>query len=267
MRARPLHSATLALLLGAALPSGAAVARETCPTVRSADAIAAAGPDGTVRLRSGREVRLLDVRLAPGGKAAETARGLLGSLAGSDITVDAAGQPDRWGRLPASLALAGAAPVDLADLLVAEALAVVDPDTRDALCRPDLLAAEGRARTRRAGLWAASGWPLAATDTAALAAAADSGFAIVEGRVLSVGERRERTYLNFGRNWATDFSVTIPRRSWAAFKARGLDAAALTGRRVRVRGNVEIRRGPTMELTVPDVLELLDKPPATKPAP
>jgi hypothetical protein len=83
--------------------------------------------------------------------------------------------------------------------------------------------------------------------------------------VISVGERRERTYLNFGRDWSKDFSVTIPRRIWRVLKERGIDATTLQGREVRVRGIIEVRRGPTLELTVPETLELADAVRAPRP--
>lgn len=74
--------------------------------------------------------------------------------------------------------------------------------------------------------------------------------------MLSVGERRSRTYLNFGRDYARDFAVTVSKRAWSRFTGRGLGAEALRGRLVRVRGVIEIRRGPVMELWVPDMLEV-----------
>ena len=83
--------------------------------------------------------------------------------------------------------------------------------------------------------------------------------ALVEGEILSVGERRDRTYLDFGRDWSRDFHVTVPKRVWAAMVKAGEPASSFKGRRVRVRGIVEMRRGPSIELTEPALLERLPR--------
>lgn len=75
----------------------------------------------------------------------------------------------------------------------------------------------------------------------------------------SVGERRQRTYLNFGPDCTADFTITIPKRSWARMQERGLSAAALRGRRVRARGVIEAWHGPALEIFSPEMLEILDE--------
>jgi hypothetical protein len=114
-----------------------------------------------------------------------------------------------------------------------------------------------RARSQRIGLWADERHrPVDAGDLDRLKGLIGR-FALVEGRIRSVGERRERTYLNFGSDWKTDFTITIPKRSWARMSEQGLSAAALRGRRVRARGVIEEWQGVAMEITVPDMLEVL----------
>jgi hypothetical protein len=89
-------------------------------------------------------------------------------------------------------------------------------------------------------------------------------FAIVEGRVISVGERPGRTYLNFGRAGTNAFTVTVPKRSWAMLRRRGISAQTLRGRRVRARGIVEMWRAATIEIVAADMLEILDAAPAAR---
>jgi endonuclease YncB( thermonuclease family) len=264
MRARVLAALCLAALAActdaAAQTRGRARAQPeaACERVRSEDAIRSVSAPGEVALASGAKARLLDIRLPDDADEARHATAVLASFEGRRVTVAAIGEADRWGRLSAELALVGdAAPIDLAELLVGEGFALVDAGERDALCRPELLAVEERARQRRLGLWAGERYrPAQAGDGERLKSLVGR-FGLVEGRVRSVGERRERTYLNFGPDWQTDLTVVIPKRTWAVLQSRGLSAAALRGRRVRVRGIVEEWQGVAVEIAAADMLELL----------
>ena len=229
----------------------------SCGAERSEDRIVSADGSGDVRLLSGRMVRLVDLRIADRDPGGADARAILRTLAGEPVEVMSAGAADRWGRLPAALTVGGPAGYPLAELLVGEGLAVVDPGERDALCRSDLLGTEGGARRRRVGLWKDGGPSIRADDADALRAAAGR-FAVVEGRIVGVGERRDRTYLNFGRDWSREFSVVLSKKGWAAAKARGLSAAALTGALVRVRGMVDARPAPTVEVVAPELIEVVE---------
>jgi hypothetical protein len=82
-------------------------------------------------------------------------------------------------------------------------------------------------------------------------------FALVEGKVLSVRESGSIIYMNFGRRWTEGFSVVIPRRRQRAFAAAGIELKQLAGRRVRVRGFIEQRRGPIIEADAPEQIELI----------
>ncbi|HEV3176929.1 MAG TPA: thermonuclease family protein, partial [Stellaceae bacterium] len=82
---------------------------------------------------------------------------------------------------------------------------------------------------------------------------------IVEGKVLSVRESGPTIYVNFGRRWTQDFTVTIAKRNESAFTSAGLEPKRLQGRRVRVRGYVEQRGGPWVEATRPEQIELAER--------
>lgn len=243
----------------------AATPSEPCPGDTQRERIAQVGPGGGLLLASGREVRLADVRFPEPAEAGVALAGRpapawLASLVGSEVIVQAFGSPDRWGRLQGIVSLppgSGSAAIEVAELLVGEGLALVDVGERDALCRPGLLAIEAAARAGRRGLWAAAGEPLPAAEPDGLRERVGQ-FALVEGRVASVGERKDRTYLNFGRDFARDFAVSIPKRGWAAMKRAGLSADALRGRVVRVRGILELRRAPSMEIVAADMIEVVD---------
>lgn len=246
----------------AAAPRAGTAAPAGCTAEPKPGRIVRVTPEGEIALQGGETVRLLDVRLpTPDGLEAvvrDAAAAWLGSLAGLPVAVREAGPPDRWGRVPAAIEIEdgpdGIGRADVAEFLVGEGLARVDPGERDALCRPGLLDVETEARARQVGLWADEPAPFPATDVERLRGAAGR-FVVVEGRILSVGERPARTYLNFGRDFARDFAVVVPRRTWQQMIRSGLTAAALTGRTVRIRGTVELRRGPTMEIATADVIE------------
>jgi hypothetical protein len=81
----------------------------------------------------------------------------------------------------------------------------------------------------------------------------------VEGTVLSVNDRGSTVYVNFGRRWSEDFTVTIAKRNVRSFTAAGLDPLKLAGRRVRIRGWVDERGGPWIEAIRPEQIELADR--------
>ena len=76
-------------------------------------------------------------------------------------------------------------------------------------------------------------------------------FAVVEGKVLSVRESGGTIYVNFGRRWSEDFTVTVLKRNERSFTAAGLALKKLAGQRVRVRGTIEERGGPWIEAARP----------------
>ena len=123
-------------------------------------------------------------------------------------------------------------------------------------CAAELAAVEAEARHAKRGTWA---------DPAAIKNAESPGdilagigrFTVVEGKVLSVRQAGATTYLNFGRNWTRGFAVTISRRMVAAFEAAGLSPKSLENRRIRVRGYVEARGGPRIEVLRVGQIELL----------
>ena len=166
------------------------------------------------------------------------------------VTLHAVGKRDRYGRLPV-IALGGGTSVQERLLLVGEALAM--PGRLPAPCREALFAAEARARAGKRGVWRRS--PVERATDPSLRERVNR-FAVVAGRVASVGDRERALYLNFGANWRDDFSVFVSRRDFGRHPEwlRILSAAA--GRRVRVRGWLEDRGGPSMRVRDVGQIEL-----------
>lgn len=210
-------------------------------------------PDGTLGLEDGRTVRLAGVYL-------DAAAGHV--LTGLELRLMVLDVPDRWGRVPV-LATAGYL---LQGHLLAEGLAAVWPLMVPASlppgCDAEFARAEAVARAARKGLWGRSvpqpgpqpGLRQDARDPQAVLAR-NGRFAIVEGRVESLGKARDTRYLNFGGRWATDFTVTFSSSIEGQLAAKGMDPARMEGARVRVRGVVLEKDGPHIEVTDPAQIE------------
>ena len=207
--------------------------------------------DGSAALLAGIEV--------PPGIMPDARAWLAARLEGEGVVLRASGPaPDRWGRTPALAFVPGDAAADSVQVELVEAgLARVRAPTRTP-CRAALLAAEAIARAERAGLWGdpATGL-LQAEDTAAFAAR-DGQTVVVEGQVASVAQRGYRTYVNFGPLRFRDFSVAVLKPDAKIFDKNGLPLAALAGHRVRVRGALDLRFGPQVEIADPEAIEVID---------
>jgi len=258
--AAPLASFLLALL-GAAPLAEASAAKAPCPPATVVDWIETVTEDGEPVLRSSGPVRLMGLRLPDEAPSRTAALTWLRGRQGREVLVQGAPARDRWGRLPARLVLAGQAErLDVAHGLVESGLALVDTASGEGACTPETLALEATARDRGLGLWAEDRYkPVPVGDVTRLRERIGQ-FTLVEGRIRSVGERRQQTYLNFGTDWATDFTIVLPKRVWTLLQERGLGRAALEGRRIRARGILGERQGPALTISAPEAVEVLDEP-------
>jgi micrococcal nuclease len=107
---------------------------------------------------------------------------------------------------------------------------------------------EGAARKNRRGVWQQ------VLISPANAPDALGQFRVVEGKVTRVYAAREATYLNFGDDWKTDFSVTVPKRLLRKF---GTTLDAIEGKTVRVRGIIVKENGAMIEINQPEQLEVI----------
>ena len=171
--------------------------------------------------------------------------------------------PDRWGRVVAFVFAAapeapnrpGPARLPVGEALIDAGLARYEPSAAARPCRSALLAAEAGARSSGLGLWADPYYAIiAAADRLSFAEKAGSSV-IVEGRITGVASRRPRITLYFGPRQGWDFSVTILPRNRETFETAYSSLSGLTGQTVRVRGLLDIRFGPQIEISDPDEVE------------
>lgn len=180
-------------------------------------------------------------------------------LAGAEIRLAPLDpKPDRWGRIPAWISSGSQTDAGLAGEALAAGLGRYRADSSAKPCRVALLAAERAARETRRGLWSETGFSVLDAADARAALRAAKGFVIVEGRILTIGERRGRLYLNFGARRTTDFAIVISKRNAALIENAGIALRKLAGRRLRARGLLDRGFGPVMEIMSADALELLD---------
>jgi endonuclease YncB( thermonuclease family) len=210
----------------------------------------------TVQLTDGREVRLAGIEAPDSAKAA-----LATLVSGHDIVLRKLGaETDRYDRVVALVALqredAGGT---VQQMLLAQGHARVSGNIGDKACAEAFLGAEKAARAAGLGLWADPHYLMKKAEDPEGILAVRGRFAVVEGKVLSVRESGATIYVNFGRRWSEDFTVTVLKRNERTFTTAGLELKKLAGQRVRVRGTVEERGGPWIEAVRPGQIEIAER--------
>ena len=215
--------------------------------------VARVDQDGTLILPDGRRLVLEGIRLPladkkMSGQVLAALRDMIspGSVSFTTVTPE----KDRYGRTRVQ----GFGGVWLQTALLEQGLArvMIAPDRSE--CAPDLLEAEARARTRKAGIWSLTDYRVRTPRTLA---GATGSFQLVEGEVSNIGHADGRTFIDFGSGNRRIFSAVIGSQDRHAF--RDFDFDELSGRHVRVRGIVQDYRGrPEIGLSSPYQIEALD---------
>lgn len=263
--------AALALAVLAALWSGTAAARTATPLPKG---LAAGVPgqvaditDGdTLVLDDGRKIRLVGIQAPklPLGRpgfptwplAPESSRALETLALGRRVTPYFGGaREDRYGRVLAHLGRDDG--LWLQGKMLARGMARVYTFEDNRAVTGEMYALERAARDARRGIWAHPYYRVLADRDAERHIVS---FQLVEGRVHAAALVRGRGYINFGADWRTDFTITVPKRALATFRtAFGRKMEKLTGKRVRVRGWLRRFNGSMIEATHPEQIEVLEK--------
>lgn len=224
-----------------------------------APATVAAVRDGrTLVLDDGREVRLAGLDVPAGYDAAKTR--LADLLAARPIILKRLGiDADRYGRPQVYAFTADDGGMrSVQQALLAGGHARVNAHVGDRSCAAALLAEELRARKGNLGLWREPLFRPRDADKPSELQGDLGRFTLVEGKVLSVRDTAGTIYMNFGRRWSESLTVTISKRNESTFKAAGIEPKRLEGRRIRVRGFLEMRTGPVIEAVRPEQIELTE---------
>jgi len=248
----------VALLAATLAPAATPAVAEGCLFEPQGEGRVAEIIDGrSFRLTDGREIRLAGIESA--GDETTTPRrtaALAALIAGREVSLLGPDDtPDRYGRQTAIVVL-GSTETPVQALLLRQGDALVSAEIADKDCAAELDLAEAEARQAQRGVW---------SDPAVIKNAESSGdilagigrFAVVEGTVLSVRQAGATTYLNFARNWTRGFAATISRRTAATLESAGIALKSLENRRIRVRGFIEARPGPRIEVLRAGQIEIL----------
>ena len=168
--------------------------------------------------------------------------------------VDLSKKPGRYGRYSVNL-FANSGHRWMQQELVNAGLAIVRPGRNSRECDAMLFAAEKAARNKNIGIWRFSRLIIMAADDVNWQSKVEN-YHLVEGKIISVGETKTRTYLNFGKNWDDDFTVVVAKQHIKRFKKVFNDLKLLSGKIVRVRGWMISSRGPMIEIYHPGQIEI-----------
>lgn len=167
------------------------------------------------------------------------------------------GRTNRMGYRLGHVETGGDDPVWLQGYLIAAGYARARPDSANPEMAAEMGALEDAARTAKKGLWAD---PYYAVQTPETAETLIGRFGIVEGRIHAVAMNNNMTFLNFGPDWRTDFTIGMEPETRRAFTRRNMDPQKWQGRTVRVRGWVEKYNGPFIRLEDISRLEFITAP-------
>jgi hypothetical protein len=273
MRVKPsfIVLAGLAAIFAAPRPASA----EDCVAPAETREVRLTGLDrhGDLVLADSTLLRLAGLAPRQGETERERFSAMLQPWLGRDFELAVLGTADRWGRAPARLLLPDGpagdiAGRDLSALLLAAGAALHLPEPGLGGCNALWRAAESGSLAKTAANRAVSATPatnlafaglpvIDGHDPAAMRAQAGR-IAVVEGRIAAVGERAQRTYLNFTRRRGAGGSIVLSRSLWRELQRTGWTASALTGKRVRVRGVIEGRDGLLIAIESRAALEMVD---------
>lgn len=140
--------------------------------------------------------------------------------------------------------------------LLALGLAQVKTGQRNPEMAAQMYALETKARASKIGIWEDGH---SAVITPEETPEHLNSFQIVEGRVESVATRNNRTYVNFGKDWRTDFTVSITSGDRRRFLKAVVNPMDWGGKTIRVRGWIDEYNGPYIQITHPEAVEILSR--------
>ena len=132
--------------------------------------------------------------------------------------------------------------------LLEEGLAVLYTIPPNVKYSQQLIAAQKKARDNKRGIWASY-----ATIDAKDAAQFVNKACTVRGKVLSVRTSSKCTYLNFGADYKTDFTVVVFKQSYPSFAKKGIKHLSFyKDKTIKVTGRIKKYNGPEIIINGPE---------------
>lgn len=204
--------------------------------VAKTERVTAIKPDGSIVLSASGNAAFSDI-LLPDARRAEA--WLAEHVLQQNIDVEM-GETDRYGRTMIRSSVE--------EQMLRDGVAMYYASEED--IPPRWAAAEAAARHAGRGLWEAKDTVLTPYNVAQH----QGSFAVVEGTITRTYDSKPATYLNFGDDWHSDFSVTVPGKARRSMK--DILARLKPGTKVLVRGYVYEENGPMIKLMKADNLEI-----------
>ena len=169
--------------------------------------------------------------------------------------------PDRYGRQRAQLFMGDKGGLSWVQAeIVKRGLAMVAPDVGASQCTRELLGLEHQARQNKQGLWGAGIFQIRSASRSKELLKYAQTFQIIEGRIKRLSTSRGKIYINFGRNWKNDLTISLTKSAAQAMKLDPEKLGELKGKFIRARGWVEINKGPLIRVSNSHQLEMMDRP-------
>jgi endonuclease YncB( thermonuclease family) len=127
-------------------------------------------------------------------------------------------------------------------------------------CMHELLAHERVARQAQSGLWANAAYATRPAYQARAILRQRNTYQIVSGRLVQATTTKTYTYLNFGKDWRSDFTAGIAGKLTRKHPAWAKTLAGLAGKKVEVRGWITYRNGPFIEIEDPSQIATVEEP-------
>jgi endonuclease YncB( thermonuclease family) len=252
----------------AGLASLAAIgsAQAVCGTAEGTARVADVDERLDLVLVDGRTVRLGGLILPDPERApdlAEAARDFIVTrIVGRDGDLERlASGTDRWGRVVADIQFSDLGPDGHRNTagatLLAAGYGLVSPAFEARGCVSERLRIEDQARSGGLGLWGDPGAAIIDAADAETLRRNEGRFVVIEGRVRRVGFGRSRLYLDLMPRGGP--TIVVPRKFEATFARAGHAVDAAAGERIRVRGALDDRLGPRLEVSEPAMIEFLGR--------
>lgn len=239
-------------------PAGADSLPEDCAQPPMVEGVVAAVDDhADIVLTNGERLRLADVHLPRRGEERQLSRDLLqhlrGSLVDKSISYYETGRRDRYDRLPVHLFTADQQSVQRDLMHAALAVFLPDPMTKKNIglsCYVKALTGlllEDERKARHSHEQLASAASVFDAESGRLWAMRGE-FAIVQGVITDIKVTKRGAFVNFGEDWKQDFTAVLSKPVMLSFENQKKILSRFVGKRVQVRGFLDLYNGPSMRI-------------------